>query len=423
MYTDLLKLEAENRPIRIAVIGAGGAMGKGICLQTKLTPGLRLAVATDLTMDQAISGAELARDPGRGELAVVSDNSLHAIQHEDYDVMVETTNSIESAAKYCIAALKRDKPVILMNAEVDLLFGPYLHCIAERNGTIITSNAGDQYSVIAEMIDEIETWGFKIVMAGNIKGFLNRYAVAGDMQKEADKRHLEIHSCVAQTDGTKINIEMALLCNAFNLSPTVPGMLGPRCAHVHDALNAFDFDAYKDRGVVDYILGAQPGGGVFVIGKCEDKLQQFYLNYYKLHGKPPYYLFYRPYHLCHLETPRAIAKAFLFKKKVMEPTFGKVAEVFAYAKKDLFKGMRIDRGIGGDDFYGMVDVVKGNQGVPIALFEGEGKEKPILKESKDKDELLTWGDVDFPSDHYLRKLYGEQSCMDKGNLTKNEYVL
>jgi len=403
MYNALVKLEEENRPIRVAVVGAGGSMGKGICLQTKLTPGLRLTVATDLTIERALAGAKLSEV---GKNLIVSDNSLHAIQCEDYDVMVESTNSVESAAKYCIAALERQKPVILMNAEVDLLLGPYLHHIAEKNGTIITSDAGDQYGVLARMVDEIQLWGFKVVMLGNIKGFLNRYATVESMLGEAGKRHLEIHSCVGQTDGTKISIEMALLCNSFNFRPTVPGMLGPRCDHVHDALDAFDFDQY-DQGVVDYILGAQPGGGVFIIGKCENELQQFYLNYYKLHGKPPYYLFYRPYHLCHLETPEAIALAFLYQKKVMEPIFGKLTDVYAFAKRDLRKGFAIDSGIGSDDFYGMIDSADKNL-VPITLLDSEEIIKPILERRVDRDQPITWKDVNFP-DTELTDLYNRQS--------------
>jgi len=230
------------------------------------------------------------------------------------------------------------------------------------------------------------------------------------MLREAGKRRLAIDSCVAQTDGTKLNIEMALLCNAFNLRPTLPGMIGPRLAHVHDVFDVFDFDQYKDQAVVDYILGAEPGGGVFVIGRCEDMTQQFYLNYYKLRGRPPHYLFYRPYHLCHLETPRAIAKAFIHGRKVMEPAFGKVAEVFAHAKRDLKKGMVIERGIGCDEFYGMVDLTAGNEGVPVALLEGE-EERPILTRTLGKDDLLTWDDVGFPEGHYLLELYDEQRRM------------
>jgi predicted homoserine dehydrogenase-like protein len=65
-------------------------------------------------------------------------------------------------------------------------------------------------------------------------------------------------------------------------------MEGPAAADVREVFGKFDFSRYGSRGVVDYILGAEPGGGVFVVGRCEDPLQQRYLQYYKL-GAGPYY--------------------------------------------------------------------------------------------------------------------------------------
>ncbi len=58
------------------------------------------------------------------------------------------------------------------------------------------------------------------------------------------------------SDGTKVNIEMALIANGTNLIPTKPGMQGPVAKHVSEAINFFDFDAYGEKGRVDYILGA-----------------------------------------------------------------------------------------------------------------------------------------------------------------------
>ena len=79
---------------------------------------------------------------------------------------------------------------------------------------IVTSDAGDQHGVLMTMIDEIEMWGFDIVQAGNIKGFLNRYATPESIRPEAEKRNLSAIQCCAYTDGTKMNIEMALIGNA-----------------------------------------------------------------------------------------------------------------------------------------------------------------------------------------------------------------
>ncbi len=77
------------------------------------------------------------------------------------------------------------------------------------------------------MIDEIGIWGFDIVQAGNIKGFLNRYATAGSLRAEAAKRNLSLIQCCAYTDGTKLAIEMACLGNSAGLIPSVRGMEGP----------------------------------------------------------------------------------------------------------------------------------------------------------------------------------------------------
>ncbi|MDJ1018445.1 MAG: hypothetical protein QNJ35_18200, partial [Paracoccaceae bacterium] len=49
------------------------------------------------------------------------------------------------------------------------------------------------------------------------------------------------------------------------------------------ALSLFDFEDLRANGpVVDYILGARPGGGVFAVGYHEQPFQQFMMNYYKM---------------------------------------------------------------------------------------------------------------------------------------------
>lgn len=407
MYEALKKLEAGRRPIRVAVVGAGGSMGKGICLQTKLTPGLQLVAAVDINIETAEEAASLSGYPG-----VLFNSELSQIFKEiDIDVLVEATNTVEFAAEACIEALKRKIHVVLMNAEVDLLLRPYLHHLAEENGVVITSDAGDQHGVVARMAEEIQMWGFDLVMLGNIKGFLNRYATIDGMREEAAKRYLNVIQCVAYTDGTKLNFEQALLANGFGMLPWQRGMLGPKCDDVNDILRTVFWDltileGMRRGGCVDYILGAKPGGGVFVIGYCEDKLQQRYLEYYK-RGEGPYYLFYRPYHLCHLETPRAIANVFLYGKNILEPK-GKLTDVFAFAKKDLHKGLAVSHGIGSDEFYGMIDNLEDNRDlVPIALLETERETKPILERNLDRDRPLTWQDIDFNSSR-LFSLYQKQ---------------
>lgn len=302
--------------------------------------------------------------------------------------------------------------MVLMNAEVDIALGTYLQHKAEEYGVVVTSDAGDQHGVIARMVDEIKLWGFEIVQTGNIKGFLDRYATAEAKREIAKKLNLSLVQCVAYTDGTKLNIEMALLANGLNLTPLVAGMQGPTAKNVTEALNLFDFDSYRAQGRVDYLLGSEPGGGVYVIGKCDDPMQADFLEYYKVHNVGPYYLFYRPYHLCHIETPRAIARAVLWNRPILTPKYGRIADVYAYAKQPVAKGLELTHGIGGDEFYGLIQdtrLPESNNSVPIGVLEVEdGLAKPRILRSLKKDEPLKWDDIEL-ADTYLLKLFREQS--------------
>ena len=105
------------------------------------------------------------------------------------DVLVEATNSIGSAAEYCLAAFENNTHVVLMNAEVDLALGPLLNHKAQKAGVTITSDAGDQHGVLASLIAEAEQMGFDIIQSGNIKGFLDRYATPASqkLQKETSR--------------------------------------------------------------------------------------------------------------------------------------------------------------------------------------------------------------------------------------------
>lgn len=299
--------------------------------------------------------------------------------------------------------------MVLMNAEVDLAMGPLLHRDAALHGQILTSDAGDQHGVLMRMIDEIRMWGFGIVMAGNIKGFLDRYATADSIREEARKRNLNPVQCAAYTDGTKLNIEMALIGNGVGLTPWVPGMEGPPAKHVREVFSLFDFSRYGQTGVVDYLLGAEPDGGVFVIGRCDDPLQASYLKYYK-RGRGPFYLFYRPYHLCHLETPYAIASAVLDHQPILWPRYGRLNDVYAHAKRNVSAGERIPVGIGGDAFYGLVEKSSeaGPRGhVPIALLESEDGQMARMKRSVRKDQALDHDDIELPAT-YLVEAFREQ---------------
>jgi predicted homoserine dehydrogenase-like protein len=408
MLQELKNREKEGRPIHVGLVGLG-AMGLGIAYQIGRTPGMRLSFVADRDEAAAKKGAEVYGKP----VKIVTD-CLAALRDEKIpcDVFVEATNSIIAAYDYCAAAIERKAHCVLMNAEVDLILGHLLQAQAKKQGVVVTSDGGDQHGVLARMMEEIEMWGFDIVQAGNMKGFLDRHQTLEGIAPIAKQLHLSTVQCLAYTDGSKLNIEMAIIGNEYNLTPLIPGMEGPRANKVQDVVDVFDFEKYAGKGRVDYVLGAKEhGGGVYVVGRCDSGFQQGYLNYYKVTNKHPYYVFLRPYHLCHLETPRAAALAALYGKAVCTQRLGRINDCFAYAKADLAAGTRIEHAIGSNEVYGLVEEAKpadARDQIPQGVLDVEGSDlRPVLKRAVKKDQPLTWADVDVP-DTRMARLWEQQ---------------
>lgn len=377
--------------VRVMVLGIG-AMGLGIVEVLKKFPEFELVAVADKDPN-ALQRAKriVPRD------ALVKLNAEEALMSEP-DVLIDATTSIFESALFLRRTLEKRIHVVLMNSEVDQVFGRMLAETAKQNNVVLTSDAGDQHGVLARLIGDVKMMGFQIVMAGNNKGFLDRYANPDSIAHEAEIRRLSTKQCAAYTDGTKLAIEMAIIGNAENFTLLGESMLGPRVAEVSDALTAFDLDRARELGgVVDYVLGAKPGGSVFVIGYSEDPEDRFYMNYYKM-GKGPYYLFLRPYHLCHFETPFTLRRLIKYKEPILVQN-RRVVEVNAYAKTNLQPGTKLD-GIGGYHLFG---VLEKPSGLPIGLSE-----RAVLKRSKKKDEPIEWSDVEFSKDDPFLTLWKEQ---------------
>jgi predicted homoserine dehydrogenase-like protein len=369
-----------------------------------------LAIA-DIKIERAIAAAQwLKRDYiiayslkavndaiNKDFLVVCEDGNLVA-SATGIDAVVEASNSIIPAGIFSVTALENRKHLIMMNAEADLIFGPYLLSLAQKNDVVYTSCDGDQHGVIKHLIDDLLLWGFELMMAGNIKGFLDRYSNPTKIIPEADKRNLDYKMATAYTDGTKLCIEMALLANGLGLSTYIPGMQGPRASRVNDVFHLYDFASlWKERKpLVDYILGAEPGGGVFAIGFCDNEYQQSMLSYYKM-GEGPFYLFYRPYHLCHVEAMNCIIDAVQNKHALLQPTYGFRTNVYTYAKRDLRAGEKLD-GIGSYNCYGLIENCinnDDNEPLPICLAEGV-----TLQHDRRKDEKIYLQDISYNKNRF-----------------------
>jgi predicted homoserine dehydrogenase-like protein len=384
-----------NSKTNVAVVGIG-AMGRGIVSLLNKIDDIQIVAIAD-------------KDPKTLEniKPLLSNNILTKTNAQDVltsnpDILIDATDSVYEAAVFISQALEQKIHVIMLNSYVDQTFGRLLAKKAEKNGVILTSDAGDQDGVLIRTINNVHNMGFEIVMAGNNTGFLDPYANPESIKEEAEKRRLSTRQCSAFTDGTKLAMEMALVANTLNLDILQEGMTGPRIKNLQDVLKVFDLGKARELGgVVDYILGAEPGGSVFVIGYSNDEHERFYMNYYKM-GEGPYYVFIRPYHLCHFETPVAIRRIINYKEPILVQR-KRVLEVGCRAKIDLKSEIKLE-GIGGHHIYGILEK-PGN--LPIGLVEGT-----TLKRSKKKDEVIGWDDIEFSQDDPAVTLWKEQTKLE-----------
>ncbi len=96
-------------------------------------------------------------------------------------------------------------------------------------------------------------------------------------------------------------------------------------------------------------------------------------------GSGPNYLFFRPYHLCHYETPLTVAEVILDDEPLIAPLGAPLTEVITIAKKDLSAGEVLD-GLGGYSIYGEIDIVENARGLlPVGMTEGVTVTKSITK--------------------------------------------
>ena len=211
-------------------------------------------------------------------------------------------------------------------------------------------------------------------------------------------------------DGTKLSLEATTLANATGFKVTKPGMEGRRLGHVRDLLDCYDPKELLDHPVVDYVLGAEPGSGAFVIGYNDDPQLKPYMSYFKL-GDGPLYMFYRPFHLTHLEAPLSVARAVLFGDASIAPAGPPVCEVATIAKHDLEAGAELD-GIGGFDCYGLIDNVENTRpaGVlPIGLAAGARLTRAVAQ-----DQPIGLADVVLPGGRLVDELRAQQDAYFSG---------
>jgi predicted homoserine dehydrogenase-like protein len=409
-----------GQPVRIAIVGAG-YMARGIAAHTTLIAGIELVAICNRTISKA---ERVFADVGRGAprrverpdqlddavargVPAVADHPEPLCRAEGIDVLIEVTGEVEVGAHSVIDAISHGKHVVLVNAELDATVGPILKAKADDAGVILSNTDGDEPGVAMNLLRYVKTIGLQPVLAGNIKGFLDRHRNPDTQRAFAESVGQEPKRIASYADGTKLSMEAALIANAAGFGVARRGMNGYKCGHVTDLLELYDGDVPPDEGIVDYVLGAEPGSGAFVVGYSANPIACEYLRYFKM-GDGPLYLFYAPWHIPQAEAPLTAARAVLFRDAAVAALDGPRCEVIAIAKRDLRTGEVLD-GIGGFTCYGSIDnvaVSRRERLLPMGVSEG-----CVLVADVPVDHPVTYDDVRVPPGRLIDRLRLQQDAL------------
>src|SRR6516162_1697230 len=383
--TALRELEAKGRPVRVGMIGAG-ATGRAIALQLGTpAPGIRLVAISNRSPEH---GERAFRESGIDTWARAGSarEAQHAIERETpvltddpsvltacnaIDILVEVTGTVDAAARVVLDAFGQGKHVVLVNAELDSLLGPILKLKADRAGVVLTHTDGDEPGVAMTLLRYLRTFRLRPVAAGNLKGMVDYYRNPDTQRAFAQKNDQDPRKVTSFADATKLSMEATVLANATGFHVGQRGMYGPACKHVREMAELLPVNQMLSTGLVDYALGAAPYTGAFVIVHEDSPLKKVQLAYYKL-GDGPFYVFYTPYHLPHIQIASTIGRAAIHHDPTVAPVAGPVCEVVAVAKRDLKAGEVLD-GIGGFCTYGLIEnttTARSADALPIGLSEG-----------------------------------------------------
>ena len=417
--TALQQRETAGNPIRIGMIGAG-ATGRAIALQLGTpVPGVRLVAIANRTAAHAERAfkeagftkwvrAESAHEAeaaiARG-IPVLAEDPLVLTRCGAIDMILEVTGTIEAGARVTLDAFDHGKHVVLVNAELDSLLGPILKVKADKAGVVVTHTDGDEPGVAMTLLRYLRTLGLRPVAAGNIKGMVDYYRNPDTQRAFAEKNDQDARKVTSFADATKLSMEATVLSNATGFKVGRRGMYGPACGYVREIGNLLPAEQMIETGLVDYALGAAPHTGAFVVIHEENPLKKAQLSYYKL-GDGPFYVFYTPFHLPHLQIASTIGRAFVHRDPTVAPIGGPVCEVVTIAKRDLKAGEKLD-GVGGYCSYGLIDNASSARvasALPIGLSEGS-----VLRRAVAKDSVVTFDDVDMPMAGLVEKLWREQN--------------
>ncbi len=426
--------ESSQNPVKVGIVGCG-QMGSGLAHAVGNVRGMQVAAVADIDPQRGIDtlGAlgrsrdemvvtdsdSAATDALRAGKAVVTADALMMPRLEPLEANVEATGMPDIGALVAHGSIMHRKPIIMLNVETDITVGAYLSHMARTMDSVYTVASGDEPGVCTMLYEQAALMGFEVVCLGKGKNNVIDYgATAESCREEAESKGMNPKMLAAFKDGTKTMVEMAAVSNATGLVPDVPGMHGPK-VELDELVRTFipkaDGGIFEHRGAVDYSTGKIAPGVYAIVYSDDPRIRKDMKFITRADG--PYYLHFRPYHLCDLETPQSIAEAVLLGEvTVASETMH--AEVVAVAKRDMHAGEKL-AGIGGTDVYGRVyTYTQARREGLLALGIAAGA---VLTADVRKGEALTESKVDADDSTFIYRLRRIQDALldQQGKPTDN----
>ena len=423
LYSKLQQRQAEGRPLRVGLIGAGKFAAMYLAQVTR-TPGVHLAGIADLAPAGAKANLERvgwkAEQFGAASLdAALAKGNTHLgddweslVAHPKIDIIVECTGNPPAAVEHCLAAFAHGKHVVNVTVEADAFCGPLLARKAQAAGVVYSLAYGDQPGLICELVDWARAAGFPVVAAGRGHKWLPHFSEStpdtvwdnwGLTREQAKTGGLNPKMFNSFLDGSKPSIESTAVCNATGLVAPPDGLTFPP-ASVDDipfvCRPISEGGVLHQKGQVEVISSLEKDGrvipydirmGVFVVFEGETEYIRNCFKEYMVRTDPSgrYACLYKRWHLIGLELGISVAAVGLRG----EPTGAATcfnADVIATAKRDLKPGEMLD-GEGGYTVWGKLfqagkSLAYG--GLPLGLAH-----QVKLVRAVKQGQSLTWADV------------------------------
>ncbi len=423
LYTKLQQREAQGKPIRVGLIGAG-KFGSMYLAQVPKTPGLHLVAIADLSPDNAkqnlnrVGWQSTQYDAASIDQAVaqrktyIGDDWQALVKHPAIDVVVECTGHPIAAVEHCLLAFAHGKHVVNVTVEADAFCGPLLTKRAAEHGVVYSLAYGDQPALVCELVDWARAAGFPVVAAGRGHKWLPHFAQStpetvwgyyGLSPEQARIGGLNPKMFNSFLDGSKPAIESTAICNATGLVAPPDGLSYPP-ASVDDipfvCRPISEGGVLHQKGQVEVVSSLEKDGraipydirfGVFVVFEGDTEYIRNCFKEYMVRTDPSgrYACMYKRWHLIGLEVGISVASVAL-RGESTGAAIGWNADVVATAKRNLKSGEMLD-GEGGYTVHGkLLPAQKSKQigGLPLGLAHDL-----MLVRDVAAGQCLTWDDV------------------------------